>query len=440
MESSAFTKFRPPARAVYVTAEQLQGNNPPALSEVSGVANVVLVDAYKEGFTYFPSAVRENYGLSPLAPRLDPYAWEDLVAEALDQGFAIAARLELLSAGNTHAPFCRSPFLRRHRNWLVTSAQKRLLAAADERGTVWLAPWNREVRDYLGALVADLCQAYPVDAIICDGWQLPGAFEAEIPTPTLEDSVDLPSQGALRDKSELEKELRERPYAAVFTTSYEESLARLIRAVRARARRGTRMPLTLVTSDTVMWPRTLRLLKEGLVEGLLINHLTASEVGSDTLLETPALVWFDEAITPQPLSCESAGTRSDFQLLASGTVVSLDELVNHKALLKESDAGGRSSEQLPELSLACCWETITDHLRYLATLPTLTTSPIFSDWAQRILKISAPTRSHASELEKSLGELTRICKAAVADDTTTAYLLGRVRNYLHLIINYYLNA
>lgn len=439
MENLPVSKFAPPTQGVYISAEQLEGEQPPNLSAVSGCANVLVVDACKDGFSYFPSSVREDYGLPPLAPRLDPSVWEDLVSEALDEGFALVARFELLSAGSTHAPFPRSPFLRRYRHWLVTSAHKRVLAAADEHGTVWLAPWNPDVRDYLGALVAELCHAYPVDGIIFDFWQLPEAFEAEISVPTLETPVSLPSVNAPQDKAELEKELRENPYTPVFSTPYEESLARLMRAVRARARRGTSMPLTLLATRTVSWQRTSRLLCEGYAEGLFVSTLTGSEIGIEPLSQAPSLVWLDETATGNTFF-ETLQTDEDLPFLASGIVVSYTALTHKKTTLKDESAWCRGSEEIPEFSLQACWGAMTDLVQQLKTSPEFVRSSKLNDLAWQILKLSVPTRTNVSELERLTAEITKLCIGYEFEETVTRALFTRLRNYLCLITNYHLPA
>lgn len=437
MENLPVSKFAPPSQGVYISAEQLEGEQLPDLSAVSSWANVVIVDACKGGFSYFPSSVREDYGLPPLAPRLDPNVWEGLVSGALEEGFALVARFDLLSAGSTHAPFPRSPFLRRYRHWLVTSVENRVLASADEHGTVWLAPWNPEVRDYLGALLAELCHAYPVDGIIFDCWQLPEAFESEISVPTLETPVLLPSANAPEDKVELEKELREHPYTPIFTTPYEESLARLMRAVRARARRGTGIPLTLLATWRASWQRTTCLLREGFAEGLFVSTLGAGEIGLEPLIQTPALVWLDELAT-ENVSSETLETNGDFQALSSCRVVAYRELAHRPNTLKDDSARFGGAEDMPEFSLRACWGAITDLVQLAETLPDCVHSTQLNDVARRIRKMMAPSRANAPELERLAAELTKLCTGDEFENSWTRGILARLRNYLFLITNYHL--
>jgi hypothetical protein len=393
--------------------------------------NVLVVDTLVEGHTLFRSSVREGQGLAAVAPRVEPEWWEGLIDAALGADLALVARLELLEAGATVAPFPRSPFARRRR-WLACDKTGHPLTSDDARHSLWLAPWHPEVRDYLGALVAELCDTYPVDGLWLDAWRLPTALEPAVEVPPPARTVPLPSEGALgEDELQLDAELLEEPYDSDLSTPYEDCVAQLLRAVRARGKQGSRLPLVLLESEIPSLAQDRRFLSAGLAEGAVVPLSGSLEAGT-----VPPLI---EGVTwVRPAEGGAMSTTSDewppICYAVSGLVISQAAIPPAGSLT--TDVAARSD--LPEFSAAACTAAAWECLQALQSeLPQLDAR--LKELGIKEIPLPTERSPKATELLRRLvAELQRFAGSDEAGAAAPGPLLYRLLGYVYLLLNYHL--
>ncbi len=423
---SPMTQPCPPGRCLYLQAEDL-GQAPELLARAAeaGFA-VAIADAYVDGATFFPSAVREDFGLPPLSPRFDPACWEKLITTVLDEGLALVARVELLRAGATRAPFAPSPFRKRFRQWLVRDARGSLITADDERASAWLSAWSSDVLDYLGALAAELCDAYPIDGIWLDDWWLPQAVVSRCVISPPENILIPPAPPEIEDP-QLEEELREDPYDSPGESPELRVAAKLLRVLRARGRRGSHFPLLLLGRPHGDVALLARLVAEGLAEGCVVP--LGAEVASacNAHDKVGGVMWaLVEAKTSPP---------GDASLPAAFTSV----IYPSEAFAQKQPEFLRSGdmENIPEFTATACAHALRQCLQVAQTA-----DPQF----QAVLRqaVGADLEkflSAGSRRTEKLQQLVKVLREHAAQSECPTHfghdLLRRAIGYAHLLANYY---
>jgi len=416
---------------MYVRADSLEEAASLVEPAADAGLNVLVVDVLVEGRTLFRSSVRQEWGLAAVAPRVEPEWWEGLIDAALGADLALVARLKLLEAGATVAPFLRSPFARRRR-WLACDNTGRPLTSDDARHSLWLAPWHPEVRDYLGALVAELCDTYPVDGLWLDAWRLPAALEPAVEVPPPARTVPLPSEGTLgEDELQLDAELLEEPYDSDFSTPYEDCVAQLLRAVRARGKQGSRLPLILLESEVPSLAQDRRFVSAGLADGAVVS-LPGSPQGATVppLVEGVTWVRLPEGAAMSIASDECPPVCYS----VSGLVISQSAIPPAGSLT--TDVAARSD--LPEFSAAACTAAAWECLQALQSeLPQLDAR--LKELGIKEIPLPAERSPKATELLRRLvAELQKFAGSDEAGGGAPALLLRRLLGYVYLLLNYHL--
>jgi hypothetical protein len=426
-----------PLRSVYIASDQLREYESCLQAAQELQANVIVADAYRGGFSYFASATREEFRLPPLAPQISPSLWEEFVEAVIEHDFLFVARVELLAAGASRAPFPRSPLKRRYREWLLTTTHSKPVAADDAAGSLWLKPWHADVRNYLSLLIAELCEAYPVEGLLVDAWQLPIELEQYTACAESEISPILLPPDPTGEESDLDEALQEAAYAAPFTTAYEQSIARLLRSVRARARRGTTIPLVVLQATSQAWPRASVLVREGYAEGVCITPKDEALAGP-TIRKTPGLLWLDlrpaanhSTTEPEVLLPEQATIASGI-ILGTGTPDTLDSLKHAERKFDEAS--------VPEFSSEVCWEIIRLTAAALLERNSEMLAPALRAFLSQIANQPEFNLKLAPTLNSALKEVDASVEATQRGPSSNDALLVRWRNYVFFFLNYHVNV
>lgn len=251
--------------------------------------NTIVIDAFRGGYPFFPSAVSGGQRLPAIHP-----AWKD--SDPVGELCSLAVRLEIPVFAAVQVLYVghlgragRSPLLRGHRKWLAEPVPRRL---ADPNGpepdSVFLCPGNREVRDYLCRLFSELCDRYPIDGLFLEHLRFPGGvgrnskplcFCASCRAGALE-TLQLP---LLRRRPPLSTEEIGR-----IAELRSEQMDDLLHAIRARTRKGMLLRHAVVRAedavrnvapDSVDAPRFCRWVYEDLVDSVCIeSYGSADEV------------------------------------------------------------------------------------------------------------------------------------------------------------------
>ncbi len=353
MTVALYSSVAPPLRALLVTPEELEQPGLCIERAKEACANTLAVITYAHGHTFFPSAVREDFGLPPLAPRFSPASWEALVEEALEEQLGLIAVVDVLSAGSLANPFLRFPFPRRFRQWLAKEASGKTVVSDEERRDCWLEPWNSKVRNYLALLLAELCQSYPIDALWVRGWHFPPSIESRVVLPNFDNLIKLPPPEG-EEEDDLEAELNEPPYDSISPDPYEEAIARLVRALRSRSRRGAAFPPLILDANLDSWKRAHKLVDCGLAEGIYLASGVAHELIKDIGTRTRGVLWLgweddETSSSPEDLSLLAAATGVIIPAERSGLLSSIAE--REKVI---------TSTEIPEFSRDACWSAVCE--------------------------------------------------------------------------------
>jgi len=457
----------PPARAISLRYGELQ--NYKGVADRIKVAadrgaNVLLLDSYVAGYPLFPCDTRDEYGLKPFFPQLSDKAWDCVLDAAVSVHVAVFARVELLAGGDLRRGRARSPFLRRHRDWLVRDkARGKLLRSGDEE-SVWVAPWERQVQDYLACLLSELAEAYPISGFVFDAWQLPSQvlesaavpenlspFVPTLPPPLKETSPSGPTkhqpiegedapessdngdQGHISQKqdAELLEELRELPYDLGDGSVYEQSLSLLFRTIRARSRRGILLPFALLRAGKGDDREAYNIVKSGFAEGLLIPRSECERVIEK--VSYPFAVLWSESYDWQDHEFDKLPFPETGVVIGDG----LGEMGN-------KFQGGVPNEDsvygidLPELTVESCIQAFRECLQRIAT-----------EWQPATEKLPAVHELEScpgtdvtdKKLALALTRLEKELEAILASkeqyDQTLRAWLWRAASYLELLRDYY---
>jgi hypothetical protein len=135
--------------------------------------NAAVFDAYACGVPAFPSRTATHYGMRAsrvFSRRAD--LLDHACRAAREHEVCLYAGFDLLRAGIRGQQPC-SPIVARHRDWLARGADGAREAATGADGASFICPRNRNARDYLSALAAEIGAAYPVTGIFFDLAWLP---------------------------------------------------------------------------------------------------------------------------------------------------------------------------------------------------------------------------------------------------------------------------
>ncbi|MGB9690537.1 MAG: family 10 glycosylhydrolase [Candidatus Sumerlaeaceae bacterium] len=363
MTVTLYTAALPPLRALTVGPDDLEEPQRCVAKARELRINALAVIAYASGHTFFPSAVREDFGLPPIASRFSPECWEELIEAALDERLGLVAIVDLLRAGAPDDPFMRSPFRRRLRQWLVADNAGGVIKSREKAyHENWLIPWNPKVIDYLASLLAELNQSYPVDAVWLRSWHLPQALEKEVPCPTRQHAIELPPRET-EEEDDLEAELREPPFEAFFAEPHDQAIEWLMRTLRSRARRGADSPLVVLQATTEDWNRARALLETGLADGLVVGQEDLAQLTDQLVIHSRKVLWVARREIADEHEEQRAGAMPP--LGATTGVIFLSQKDPLLPRLAETDAV-LDGDEIPEFSSAACWQAIRECLDHLS--------------------------------------------------------------------------
>ncbi len=213
---------RPLTRALRVTVPQ----NPRedwagSLAEAAADAgyNAIVLDAFTHGLPMFPCLTAQDCGLPLIAPGLrgtDPLG--ELCHAALRRGLVVHAAMRFLAVGSGRS-HPRSALAGRWRLLARRSDGRPVEAPVDGEPSRFLCPANREVRNMLSGIGAELAAAYPVTALLVEGFALPESGDpAGLPgchcpfcAPAAETAAAAPKNESAEDAPESVRQLATEP-------------------------------------------------------------------------------------------------------------------------------------------------------------------------------------------------------------------------------------
>lgn len=135
--------------------------------------NLVILDVFYEGKPIYKSSVCEKNKIAkPISSfkHYDPL--QVIINYAKEKGIGVFASIDGFYGG-TLKDKRYNPVWKKHNKWLARTINGKLAPPGSEKEAFYMCPTNPEVRRFLGDLVCELAEIYPIDGLFIDYFQYP---------------------------------------------------------------------------------------------------------------------------------------------------------------------------------------------------------------------------------------------------------------------------
>jgi hypothetical protein len=128
--------------------------------------NAIVLNCFSNGFCLFPSESTVQTGIVKQHPRFRRYnALALILEEATAAGLVLYTEIDAFVLGSASSPGVRF-LLRKHPGWLIHNRHNEVSPIGDDSENLYFCPSNPELRHFLGDLLNELTEQYPISGTV----------------------------------------------------------------------------------------------------------------------------------------------------------------------------------------------------------------------------------------------------------------------------------